>query len=205
MNKESIIISGIFLLSLALAVLLSLGAFKVTAAGTNSNGTVSISITAVTEINFTVDALNFGNGMVDSGKAQAELTSLGTGQVTNGTWTPNGGNLTLQNIGQTNVNLDIVSNMSAIQLVGGTSPVFQWNVTDAASNSCTGVINLTSGVVGGYSWGNVNTTGVGTRFCTSFNYVGGSDVLMMDFKIIVPNDFNTTGGNARITATGTSI
>ncbi len=204
MNKRNIIISVILLFSIIAALFLIFETFTtVEAAGTNSNGTVIITISAVTEINFTVNTLNFGTGSVDGGEPQAEVTSLASGQVTNGSWTPNGGNLTLENIGSTTVNLDMVSNASADDLIGGTGDLFQWNITETASGTCVGVANLTDN---GNTWYDVNTTGpVGTRVCTNFLPTSGLDVLYMDFKMVIPSDTSKPGGQALITATGTSV
>ena len=56
----------------------------------NWPGTAIVTVTALTEINFTAGAVDWGAGRVDSGSASATLDS-DAGTVTGGTWTPNSG------------------------------------------------------------------------------------------------------------------
>lgn len=165
----------------------------------NWPGTVIVSVTAQTEINFTAGSIDWGAGSVNSGASSATLDSE-AGTVTGGSWTSNSGELILENIGTDNVTLDIHSDKDADALVGGTASInsFQWKMAEIESGSC---VNITD-----TSWTDVNTTSPGTRICDLFDATDANDSIKIDFKIVIPSDTTVSGAQtATITATATLI
>lgn len=165
----------------------------------NWPGTAIVSVTALTEVNFTAGSMDWGAGRVNSGESSATLYS-DIGTVTGGSWTPNSGELILENIGSDNVILHIYSDKDADALVGGTASInsFQWKMAEIESGSC---VNITD-----TSWTNVNTTSPGTRLCDIFYAADASDSIKIDFTIVIPSDTTVSGAqSATITATATLI
>lgn len=159
-----------------------------------------VSVSALTEINFTAGSIDWGAGRVSSGVTSATLDS-DAGTVTGGTWTSTSGEIILENIGTDNVTLDIYSDKDADGLVGGTSPSFQWLVQEVEASSCTGTNNVT-----GMTYTDVNITNPGTRICDIFDNATTSNSVKIDFKIVIPSDTTKAGAqSATITATATGI
>mgnify|MGYP000081786081 CR=1 FL=1 len=103
----------------------------------NSTGLVNVTIESSAEINFTTALLDFGSGTVTPGQI-AVLDSEGT----NTSWSGNAttGELILENIGNTNLTLQLKTDLSPADFIGGTSPTFQAKVANNTGNvgACTG-------------------------------------------------------------------
>lgn len=163
------------------------------------SGNAIVIVTAVTEVNFTTDSIDWGTGSVTSGKAIATLDS-DAGTVTNGSWSANSGELVLENIGDENVTIDIASDKDADALVGGSAGLneFQWKMANITGEegAC---VNITD-----TSWTDVNTTSPGTKICDLLYVDDTKDEFKIDFRIVIPSDTTKAGQQtATITATAT--
>ena len=160
---------------------------------------IIVTVLALAEVNFTTDSIDWGTGSVDSGKIAATLDS-DAGTVVNGSWSPNSGELIIENIGSENVTLDIASDKDANQLVGGSESLneFKWKMAEVETGSCENITTTT--------FTDVNTTSPGTRVCDILYPDDSKDTLKVDFKIVIPSDTTLSGQQtATITATATAI
>lgn len=167
-----------------------------------SNAEANLTIEQNIEVNFTTRAISWGTGRVNSGNAAA-LTTYGTNNVTGGNWTlTTAGGLRLRNEGNINVTLNLSVGKSAANFIGGSSPIYQWNVSDVEVGSC---VNSTGGSYTPESGFNLSrhipTSAVTIRICGNFTYVSGADDIRIDFNLTVPEDATTGAKGDVITAT----
>lgn len=156
---------------------------------------VNVTITSTTAINFTVDSLNFGSGAVTTGAPSATINT--DGSVTGGSWTPISSNLTLENIGNTNVSLSLSSGMTAAQYIGGTSPAYKFKFSSAETGSC---VNASPTGV----W--IDTaTGAGVNLCTNFQNDAAKDTINIGVQLTIPSDSLSGVRSDTFTATATSV
>lgn len=150
----------------------------------NDTGVVNVTIDTSAAISFTTSFLDFGTGGVTPG-AVAVLDS--EGNVTNGTWANVTGELVLENIGNTNVTLQLRTDKSASVFIGGSgSQSFEAKVADAAGHTgaCDGT-NVFS------SYAPINTT-LQDACNVSFGYESTLDEITIDFNMTIPDDATGT-------------
>ncbi len=171
-----------------------------------SVGVVNVTIVQNLVINFSSDQIIWGRGAVDAGKSFAILDSASNVIAINGTWnrsnsnsgttpgegdgktTPSG--FVLNNIGNIKANLYLRTDLNATTfLVGGTSPSYQYNVTNSGGIGCP-VGNQTGSTYGSYV--DVNITSPGTKVCNMFEFVSPNNALRIDIKLVIPNDVTTS-------------
>jgi len=149
----------------------------------NETGVVNVSIQTSAALNFSVALLDFGNGSVNGTGPNATLYSNGT--VIDGTWEPVTGNLTLENIGNVNVTLNLSTNESAADFIGGSSQSIKALTADKVGEegSCTG---SGSNVTFNGSFAEINLTP--QTACEVFGYEPDNDEITIDFELVIPND-----------------
>jgi hypothetical protein len=154
-----------------------------------SNATINLTVLSTVAINFTTNNINFGTGFVNPGFNNATLDSSG-GAVINGQgFTPNTAGLVLENIGNSNVSLQIKTGKNAAGFFGiATNAAYQYNVTNVEANSC---INATDFDLGTYY--DVNTSSDGTLVCSVFPFENSGDSIRIDIKLVVP--YNSINGS----------
>jgi hypothetical protein len=155
---------------------------------------VNVTISTTTAINFTTDFINFGTGSVNTGFTSATIDTEGT--VTDGSWTPLYTNFTLENIGNTNVNLTLKVGKTAAQFIGGTSPAYQFKFSNKEATSCTN--STATGV-----WAATSTSDI--SLCSMFNSADVNDTINIGIKLAIPSDSFTGTQTDTFTATATSI
>lgn len=169
--------------------------------GHASGATANLSVESYISVNFTTDSISWGSGKVNDGQTYAVLTTLEANNVTNGNWTLTvGGGLKLQNDGNNNLTLNLSGSKTAAQFIGGTSPNYEWNISNAEANSC---VNATGGLVSLDldTFHAVNNT-VGTGLaCPIFQFGSSNDLIRIDFNITVPENSLTGALTDTITAT----
>jgi hypothetical protein len=148
-------------------------------ATTDDTGVVNVTIEVTAALNFTTELLDFGSGAVDGGAAGATLSSAGAGSTTDGTWTPQPGQLILENIGNTNVTLNLTTNILVADFIGGSNPTFKANVSDNETGSCTGTQTFSS-------FTDISTSQ--QTACGVFEFNDNRDSINVDFEIYVPSD-----------------
>tara|TARA_Y100000310_G_scaffold107197_1_gene105676 strand:- start:1816 stop:2415 length:600 start_codon:yes stop_codon:yes gene_type:complete len=163
-------------------------------------GVVNITVDSIVSINFTTDFFNFSNGSVTLGSSSATLYSE-NGSTVDGDWNFSAGNLTLENLGNNNVSLELAAGKSAASFLGGTSPGYEYKVSNHSSgeDSCT---NTTINLKQFYS---VNTTSPGTTICNPFQFVGDRDSIEISILLVVPSDAAAGESTDTFTATATAV
>ena len=175
---------------------------QITGRATDS-ATINLTVENKTAINFTTNNINWGSGSVDPGADNATLnTAGGANNVTNGNWTGNTAGLVLENIGNRNVSLNLSFGTNADGLLGGTNPVYQYNVTNAEPGSCLNSTGGTDGLNLG-SWVNADTTP--DVVCGRFLFNDSSDSIRIDIKLVIPSDSKTGTISDTITATALEV
>ncbi len=166
---------------------------KVLGFATNTDsGVANLTVETAVEIEFSDDAIEWGSGRVAYGQASATLDTS-AGSVTNGNWTIENSGLVLDNVGNVNVSVDLAAVKTAAVFLGGTSPDYDWKVSETAggeAGTCTGMY------VTGYE--NTNSS---ARICDKMGYLTGANELRIDIKLVVPYDSNRGYLSDTITAT----
>jgi hypothetical protein len=163
-----------------------------------SDASANLTVESSTSVNFTTDTVDWGSGRLDPGATGANLFTVGAGSVNGGNWTAKSG-LILENIGNTNVTLNLSGAKTASTFIGGTNAVYKFNVSDNEASSC---LN-TSGkqdYVPGLTFEDVHTT-VNYTYCDPFVYHAAQDTIRIDFNVTIPEDSSTGALGDVITAT----
>ncbi len=164
-------------------------------------GEANLTIVSETNIN-TTSAVEWGEGRIDVDQSKAQLnTSQGT--VSNGNWTAVATGLLIQNNGNTNLSLLIKSgDGDAATFIGGTSPLYEWNVSNYEADSCGDF-----GAWTGFEFSTINTTaaGNGNVVCDAFDYIETADVIEIDFSVVIPDDATTGIKSDTITITAVAV
>jgi hypothetical protein len=191
-------ISNNFLaLLVAAAIVVVLAGFMIPAKITGqagNTGTLAGILGETTGINFTNDTINFGTiqvpGMAPSCEIDTESNSNCTGDAapTNG--------FVVENTGNKDVALLLATGKNAAGLLGGTTPVYQWKVSDKQAGSCTGAADV---------YVDVNTTSPGTEICSNFSSPQARDEININVKLVIPSDAAPGSKTDTFTATATAI
>jgi hypothetical protein len=137
---------------------------------------VNVTISSTTAINFTTDFIDFGSGAVTTGSDNATLDTDGT--IIGGSWGAVSSNFTLENIGNTNVNLSLRVGKSAQDFIGGNNPSYEYKY---ANNEVTSCVNSTTMAV----WTSTSTSD--TYLCSFFNALDGNDTINIGVRIVIPS------------------
>ncbi|MDP2926431.1 MAG: hypothetical protein Q8N99_08695 [Nanoarchaeota archaeon] len=190
-------------LSIAVIVisLITLG-MKLTGYASTDTGEINLTVETSTNINFSDALINFGSGQVNLGQVNATLESNGT--CTNGNWTwAASDNLSLENIGNVNVSIDLKAGKTAAVFLGGSSPLYQYKILNKETTSCTNW----SGVLMD-TWYAVNTTSAGTegtRICSPLKFNSSANSIYIDVRLMIPSDSKTGVLTDALTATATAM
>lgn len=168
-----------------------------------TNAEINLTIEQNIGVNFTTRAISYGNGRVLYTSSAAALTTYGLNNVTGGNWTlTTAGGLRLQNQGNINLTLNLSAGKSAANFIGGTGPVYQWNVTTVEAGSC---VNSTGGSYtpeSGFNLTKYYTPSTTTiRICGNFTHIADADEIRIDFNLTIPEDATTGAKGDVLTAT----
>jgi len=160
-------------------------------------GQVNVTITAVTSINFTTELVEFGSGQVSAGQSSATVDTRGTS--TGGTWASPNDNLTIENIGNTNVTLQLATGKNNQTFLGGTNPTYQYLIYTLEYGGCTNTtININT------TWYEVNDTAPGTTICNPLQFNDSKDAVEVAIKLVIPSDAANGTKTDTFTATATA-
>lgn len=153
---------------------------------------VNLSINNYVGLDMIRGDLDWGPGSIASGSVNATLYTSGDNQgiVNRGNWSGTTAKaFIVRNVGNINSTLYIQAGKNAHDLFNsatGSNEEYMLNVTNKKANSCSG------GAVLGV-WTNVNKTGMGTKYCSEFSSLSGSNELYIDVLLTVPLDSNNIG------------
>ncbi len=161
-------------------------------ATTTDNATVNLTVITSVAINFTTDNINFGAGKVDLGADNATLVTTGANN-TGGNWTNVTQGFVLENIGNVNASIYLMTGKTAATFLGGTNPQYQYNLTNKEAISCVNASGFLPSELG--LWRDVNNTFLGsnrgqegTYICSNFSFQDALDEIRIDLKLVVPSD-----------------
>lgn len=210
-----------------------MGEMSLTGFATSSEaGRVNLSVSENTVLDITWSTIDFGSGYVATGCDNCSMDTLSTGN-TNAACCHNDWNTTsgfqdgfwIENKGNTVVNVQLVSNASAVGFIGDgvggeTNSTFKWRISDdlaggTCGGACTGVNNdddaasCTENNTG--AWFDVDT-GVGENgryICGDastypLSYNTSKNELVVDFWVSIPATATSGHKIVSITALGTS-
>ncbi len=186
-------------------VYLSANTFFSQISGRVTNGETNLTVETQANINFTTRAIGWGNGRVNQDANSASLTTFAIGNVTGGNWTlTTAGGLRIENVGNSNLTLNLSVGKTATTFIGGTSPVYQWNLTNVEAGSClnSSQQNMSDRM---NSWFTATSATSGNLWCDVFPYETGKDSVRIDFNLTIPENSLTGALGDIITATVTSL
>ena len=163
------------------------------AAISSKEAVVNVTVETSAAINFTVALVDFGTGSVNMDETGATLETGETPLL--GSWTNEPAALSLENIGNVDITLKLYANAAAAAYLGGTDPLFQYNVINKTSND-----NACQGAAG--AWVNFATT-PGALVCSPLDWNDTRDEINIDIKLFIPVDAAVGTKTATITASGT--
>jgi len=180
---------------LVLAIVVSLGFIGVSFTGRVADSAfLNVTVTSTANINFTSDNITFGSGVVTGGQTFAYLDT--EGNIVDGSWGAVSSGFVLENIGNVNVSLNITASNDADGFIGGTSPAYNYKISDVESASCTG------GGAGSYI--PLNESGPELA-CAIFSYHNSYDAINLDINLTIPHDASQGELNSTIIATATAL
>lgn len=181
---------------------------KITGA-TVEQAVARINITTRASINFTINSVDWGSGFVNDTASYCQLNTegfSGGNNCTNFTTVYEG--LRLENDGNRNVQLNVSTNNSASQFLGGTGPLYMWKYANNESDSCgsqgigaTCVTNSSALNFQSY----ISTSTSQTEVCPCFRANNPSDLLNLELLIRVPSDSFSGLRESTLTAVATAI
>ncbi|MEK6811470.1 MAG: hypothetical protein AABX96_03105 [Nanoarchaeota archaeon] len=194
-----VVITSIF--SIGLVYLSARSLFSAISGYATSTGEANLTVESQATINFTTISISWGSGRVTPGANGASLSSVeGTNNVSGGNWSLiTAGGLRLVNLGNVNVTLNLSGTKTAAAMIGGTGPVYKWNVSNLEASSCLNVTGGTDATPLGIYY-DVNTTAT-ALFCGRFRYADASDSIMINFNLTIPSDSIVGALGDTITAT----
>jgi len=172
----------------------------------SDTGPVDVIVETSASIEFVAgsDAIDWGTGHVDTSGAAtyAVLDTVGPTYVTDWVETVAGsvsGGLVLRNIGNTEVSVELESNRDAATFIGGThDQLFQWMISENEAGAC-------AGTLGDTSWTDV-AVGTPSVICDDLlDIPDGTDELLIDLQVNVPDDAPAEAKSSIITATATAV
>ena len=173
---------------------------KITGKATDTDtAVVNVTIESATVINFTTDFIDFGSGRVFENSSSAILDSNGSGSIPGGNWTEPGTVFTLENIGNTNVSIELATGKDADGFLGGTTPGYKYAYLDNEAGSC---INQTGDQA---LWIDVNSTAPGTLICNPLYSADANDAIDIRIQITIPSDSLSGEQTDTFTATATAV
>ncbi len=167
----------------------------------NDNATATLTLSSVTSIIFTTDAVDWGTISIDTagGYTECNLTTehYGASPAISGcsgiVTIPD--SLVLENDGSVNVKVNITANDTPANWIGGTNPGFYFNSSENETGACAGTLVTTETAL--------STDEV--TLCTNLTFDNTHDALNLDLKAQVPYDAPTGTKVVKITAYAEAI
>jgi len=158
-----------------------------------STGEANLTIESAASVNFSIDSINWGNGYVNTSFLNATLNTEGV--MTGVDWNTITSGLLLENLGNTNVTVNLSSSKNSTDFIGGAGPSFKWKVVENETNSCQGATNITS----------YTDVTVATQLaCDNLGYILTKNALEIDLELNISSDAIGAKG-CIITATATAL
>ena len=167
--------------------------------GKVTSGTTSFNVLSKTAINFTVDSISFGAGWVDAAVNNCTMDSEGTLDVGCVNFSTVVAGFTIQNIGNSNVSLNLTFGSDADSLIGGDAGInaYQVKVSNGTNAGCNGTI--------GASVYTDIVAAIPFVACDKLLFGVGKNEIDVDIRLVIPYNAKTGTGLDLVQATATSI
>ena len=205
--------------------LVGLGLTPITGLVMAPNATATLTVTTTSSIKFSQATVAFGSGYVNSsgGYTACILSTLATGEnIGCEDFNEVGNGFTIENDGNTNLTVELKSNVTAATFIGGSTSRFNWNVTLNESGSC---VNISANGGGAIFPNTTNSSDCGDGnmsadagacggifeevstdykvICPRLLYDNDNDALNVDVNITIPVDAPAGDKLAGLTVRGT--
>jgi hypothetical protein len=170
----------------------------------------NVSITSLSSIKFSIAAINFGAGLVNSSGGYNNCTMYSNNTAGGTTFKTSGCvnftaaqpfPLVIENDGNINVTVQLGTSNNATVFIGGVAitPVYQYEVYLNETVGC-GALNPTA-----YTWTDVNASSPGTMVCPSpgLDWHDTADTIAVGIKLVIPQDASGVNKQSTLTVTGT--
>jgi hypothetical protein len=149
--------------------------------GFGTTGEVNVSVLTLASLNLTQDKVDFGVGYVSTGYTGAELNS--SNYTIPASWTESGNtfnpmDLQIENIGTVDIFVNVSSDKTAQQFIGGNSPDFRFSAQNEESNSCVDKLANETSI----------TTTSPYEVCKNLTKFTASNLINVSIIIFVPED-----------------
>jgi hypothetical protein len=210
-NKTLAILLGIsIVISMGgLVVFLTTGGDDITGAAISPTALARINITSRASINWTVYLVDWGTGYVNETATYCVLNTEGLNDASNcSNFTTVYEGLRLENDGNRVVSVNLSTNNTPAEFLGGTDPWYQWKLAENESEACGNQqgnncqVNATALQYTG-SYSTVSTTPV--EVCKCFNFRNQNDTLNVELQVKVPSDSFYGVRESTLTAIATVI
>tara|TARA_Y100000310_G_scaffold241784_1_gene245870 strand:+ start:31611 stop:32324 length:714 start_codon:yes stop_codon:yes gene_type:complete len=185
------------------------------------NATATVTVNTVSSIQFSQSSVAFGSGSVNTTGGFNNCTLSTTDAKNTGCTDFNEvyNGFTIENDGNTNLSVELRSNVSAIEFVGVNNALFLWNVTVNETGSCvnksgTSRTSVEPNTTSSDTCGGMGPNDCGSIFesvstsnkniCPSLLFGDGNDALNVDINISIPYDAPTGAKLAGLIVTGTA-
>ncbi len=199
----------------------TLGTSQITGFALIPNATATVTVQTFSSIKFSQASVAFGTGNVNTsgGFNNCTLSTLAGATGANSgcaDFTEVNNGFTIENDGNTNLSVELRSNVTAEQFIGIGSALFLWNVTVSESSSCRNATtadvvqpntSLGCGTAGGAAtdcgtiFESVSTTN--KNICPRLLFTDASDALNININVTIPSDAPAGGKVAGLIVTGT--
>jgi hypothetical protein len=210
-NKTLAILLGIsIVISLGgLMVFMTRGGEQLTGAAISPTALARINITTRASINWTVYSVDWGTGFVNETATYCVLNTEGENNPSNCTnFTSVYEGLRLENDGNRVVSVNLSTNVTPAEFLGGTDPWFQWKMAENESDVCGNkqgnncVINATA-LQFRENYTTVSTTPV--LMCPCMNFRNQNDTINVELQVKVPTDSYYGVRESTLTAVATVL
>lgn len=164
-------------------------------------GKTNFSIDSSLSIRFVNALVPFGSGFVNGTMTSCTMGTnntppLNTRGCINFNTTVHEANLTIENDGNVLANVSLNFTRNATTFIGGTSPQFQYEVTDGEASSCTDIRNASAFK----EVGAIEVDGTDARVCDGLLFDDGNDLLEVGFWLLIPEDADLGSHEVTVTA-----
>ncbi|HII16768.1 TPA: hypothetical protein HA361_02540 [Candidatus Woesearchaeota archaeon] len=180
----------------------------ITGFAVNPNATVTLTVQDTASLTFLDSSISWGTVAVNVSKTNTCILTTTPGYTTDsctdgagGSVTPETSGLAIENDGNTNLTVTLISNVTGSQFIGSNA-VFEWNVTNIEVGSC---LNATGDAVAPNTTTFESVTTTEKVICYRLRYIDASDSLNISINLTIPYDAPTGAKAAKLTATGTTV
>jgi hypothetical protein len=199
-NRSLAILLLIAIMISSISMLNNMRVINITGFATMS-GDAQVYIPAVQAIGFVMNtSISFGSGSIDRTIGNTCILTVDGSS----SWKSNACKgfsstapqpLIIENQGNTNLGIQVATDKSAQDFIGGTNSKFEYIVTNNEANSCASTPKPSS-------WTDVNTTSPGTTVCNNLGFTDSADSIKISIKVTIPTDASGSKG-ATFTVIGT--